>query len=217
MSDESIELPITKPKRVYTKRTKIVIDVPAIMAEPTITPLVLTIPELVKETYIEPCVETQVKTKRAYVRKSKSVEPVLELTPPPLCVKPHTTTGVLEGFPLVFDTPPTSPEVIKEKKPRTEKQLAAFEKMRSARASKQNELNDLKELEKTQRQLENEQRKLDTITEKVLSKATELKTKRVSKTRGTPSNTPFVVCGSTHGTEPESIIREQKHKPIVFM
>ena len=98
----------------------------------------------------------------------------------------------------------------KEKKPRTEKQLAAFEKMRSARASKQNELNDLKELEKTQRQLENEQRKLDTVTEKVLAKATELKTKRVSKKK-------VVVEDDGYRTEPESIIREQKHKPIVFM
>ena len=203
MSDESIELPITKPMRVYTKKTKIVIDVPAIMAEHTTAPLVLTIPELVKESYIEPCVETQVKAKRAYVRKSKSVEPVLELTPPPL-VRTET---------VVFDTPPTSPvDVIppKEKKPRTEKQLAAFEKMRSARASKQNELNDLKELERTQRQLENEQRKLDTVTEKVLAKATELKTKRVSKKK-------VVVEDDGYRTEPESIIREQKHKPIVFM
>jgi hypothetical protein len=203
MSDESIELPITKPKRVYTKRTKIVIDVPAIMAEHTTTPLVLPIPELVKESYIEPCVDTQVKTKRAYVRKSKSVEPVLELTPPAL-VRTET---------VVFDTPPTSPvDVIppKEKKPRTEKQLAAFEKMRSARASKQNELNDLKELEKTQRQLENEQRKLDNVTEKVLAKATELKTKRVSKKK-------VVIDEDGYRTEPESIIREQKHKPIVFM
>jgi hypothetical protein len=209
MSDESIELPITKPKRVYTKRTKIVIDVPAIMAEKcveshTTTPLVLPIPELVKESYIEPCVETQVKAKRAYVRKSKLGEP---------CVEPHTTQGVLEGLPLVVDTPPTSPvDVIppKEKKPRTEKQLAAFEKMRSARASKQNELNDLKELEKTQRQLENEQRKLDTVTEKVLAKATELKTKRVSKKK-------VVIDEDGYRTEPEYIIREQKHKPIVFM
>lgn len=203
MSDESIELPIIKPKRVYTKKTKIVIDVPAIMAEHTTAPLVLTIPELVKESYIEPCVETQVKAKRSYVRKSKLVEPVLELTPPPF-VRTET---------VVFDTPPTSPvDVIppKEKKPRTEKQLAAFEKMRSARASKQNELNDLKELEKTQRQLENEQRKLDTVTEKVLAKATELKTKRVSKKK-------VVVEDDGYRTEPESIIREQKHKPIVFM
>lgn len=211
MSDESIELPITKPKRVYTKRTKIVIDVPAIMAEHTPAPLVLPIPELVKESYIEPYVETQVKAKRAYVRKSKLDEPVLELTPPSLVRTetvvfntPPTTDGVLDGLPLVDVIPP------KEKKPRTEKQLAAFEKMRSARASKQNELNDLKELEKTQRQLENEQRKLDTVTEKVLAKATELKTKRVSKKK-------VVVEDDGYRTEPESIIREQKHKPIVFM
>lgn len=202
MSDESIELPITKPKRVYTKRTKIVIDVPAIMAEHTTAPLVLTIPELVKESYIEP-IQTEIKAKRAYVRKSKSVEPVLELTPPPL-VRTET---------VVFDTPPTSPianVVPLVKKPRTEKQLAAFEKMRLARSLKQNELNDLKELEKTQRQLENEQRKLDTVTEKVLAKATELKTKRVSKKK-------VVVEDDGYRTEPESIIREQKHKPIVFM
>ena len=77
--------------------------------------------------------------------------------------------------------------------------------------SKQNELNDLKELEKTQRQLENEQRKLDTVTEKVLAKATELKTKRVSKKK------VVVIDEDGYRTEPESIIREQKYKPIVFM
>ena len=182
------------------------------MAEHTTPPLVLPIPELVKESYIEPCVETQVKAKRSYVRKSKLGEPVLELTPPPLVRTetvvfdtPPTTDGVLEGLLLVDVIPP------KEKKPRTEKQLAAFEKMRSARASKQNELNDLKELEKTQRQLENEQRKLDTVTEKVLAKATELKTKRVSKKK------VVVIDEDGYRTEPESIIREQKYKPIVFM
>jgi hypothetical protein len=198
MSEESIELPITKPKRAYTKRTKIVIDVPAIMAE-HVSPTV----ELVKEPFLADL--SLMKPRRTYVRKPKeSVPPFVE--PTPICDPPT----LLRTETVVFDTPPTSPIPPKEKKPRTEKQLAAFQKMRDARASKQNELNDLKELEKTQRQLENEQRKLDTVTEKVLAKATELKTKRVSKKKAS-------VVDDGYRTEPESIIQETKHKQIIFV
>ena len=203
MSEESIELPITKPKRAYTKRTKTEPQ-PSVM--PNETPLEV-VPDI-----------SSIKPKRTYTKKIKT-EPQPNTVVPPETISYITDIHELVKEPylrektIMDDTPPTSPvDVIppKEKKPRTEKQLAAFEKMRSARASKQNELNDLKELEKTQRQLENEQRKLDTVTEKVLAKATELKTKRVSKKK-------VVIDEDGYRTEPESIIREQKYKPIVFM
>lgn len=203
MSDESIELPITKPKRTYTKRTK---TEPQPSVVPNETPLEV-VPDI-----------SSIKPKRTYTKKIKT-EPQPNTVVPPETISYITDIHELVKEPylrektIMDDTPPTSPvDVIppKEKKPRTEKQLAAFEKMRSARASKQNELNDLKELEKTQRQLENEQRKLDTVTEKVLAKATELKTKRVSKKK-------VVIDEDGYRTEPESIIREQKYKPIVFM
>jgi len=193
---ESIE----KPKRRYTKKTKIVIDVPSIMAEHVEPPV-----ELIKEPYVADLADLSLmKPKRVYVRKPKEpVPPFVE--PPPSLLRTET---------VVFDTPPTSPvaDVIspKEKKPRTEKQLAAFQKMRDARTAKQNQLNDLKELEKTQRQLETEQRKLNTVTEKVLAKATELKTKRVSKKK-------IALVDVEYQTEPEFIIREQKHKQIIFV
>lgn len=202
MSDESIELPITKPKRTYTKRTK---TEPQPSVVPNETPLEV-VPDI-----------SSIKPKRTYTKKIKT-EPQ-----PTTVVLPETISYITDIHELVKepylrektimdDTPPTSPiaESIPLKKPRTEKQLAAFEKMRSARALKQNELNDLKQLEKTQRQLETEQRKLDTVTEKVLAKATELKTKRVSKKK-------VVIEDDGYRTEPESIIREQKYKPIVFM
>ena len=207
MSEESIELPITKPKRTYTKKIKTEQQPTTVV--PTETPQEL-VPDI-----------SSIKPKRTYTKKIKT-EPQPTTVVPIETISYITEINELVKEPylrektVMDDTPPTSPRVDvippKEKKPRTEKQLAAFEKMRLARASKQNELNDLKELEKTQRQLENEQRKLDTVTEKVLAKATELKTKRVYKKK-------VVVIDDNDGyrTEPESIIREQKYKPIIFM
>jgi len=199
MSTESIE----KPKRSYVRKSKVIIDVPSLCAISTPLP--------------SPEFDAPPKLKRTYSRKPKCVSEqttndAVENTPlpipvlsrdPPICVSPQTTQDVLDGFPLDVIPP-------KEKKPRTEKQIAAFEKMRSARLSKQTELNDLKELERNQKQLQTEQTKLDKITEKVVAKATELKTKRVSKKR-------VVVVDDGYRTEPESIIRETKHKTIVFI
>ena len=193
MSTESIE----KPKRSYVRKSKVVIDVPSLCEISTPLP--------------SPKFDAPPKLKRTYSRKPK-------------CVSEQTTNDAVDNTPLPIPvlsrdppmqlSPPNSPvdDVIppKEKKPRTDKQIAAFEKMRSARLSKQTELNDLKELERSQKQLQTEQTKLDKITEKVVAKATELKTKRVSKKK-------VVVVDDGYRTEPESIIQETKLKTIVFI
>lgn len=191
---ESIE----KPKRTYVRKSKIVIDVPSLcdISTPLPSPDCVTPQTTNGDLGVSP-------KKRTYTRKPK-------------CVLPQTTNGELEGLPLLSRdppmqlSPPISPiaDIIppKEKKPRTEKQIVAFEKMRSARLSKQTELNDLKDLERSQKQLQTEQTKLDKITEKVLIKATELKTKRVSKKKVVSNN-----------EEPQLNIQETKHKNIVFI
>jgi hypothetical protein len=111
---------------------------------------------------------------------------------------------------------------LKEKKPRTEKQQEAFRKMREARLKKTEELKKLKELEKEQKLLEREQTKLNTITEKVVEKATELKQRKTRKPRSespeiesrepqyVPQINSSVVCGGTH-------IQEKTNKPYIFV
>ena len=200
---ESIE----KPKRSYVRKSKIVIDVPSLceISTPLPSPDCVTPQTTNGDLGVSP-------KKRSYIRKPKITIDSVDDTPlpipvlsrdPPICVSPQTTNRELEGFPL--DVIP-----LKEKKPRTEKQIAAFEKMRSARLSKQTELNDLKDLERSQKQLQTEQTKLDKITEKVLIKATELKTKRVSKKKVVSDNEDQVY-------EPQHNIQETKHKTIVFI
>ena len=186
---ESIE----KPKRSYVRKSKIVIDVPSLCEISTPLP--------------SPEFEAPPKLKRSYTRKPKITIDAVDDTPLPIPV-------LSRDPPILLESPPLSPiaDVIppKEKRPRTEKQLAAFEKMRSARLSKQTELNDLKDLERSQKQLQTEQTKLDKITEKVLIKATELKTKRVSKKKVVSDNEDQVY-------EPQHNIQETKHKTIVFI
>ena len=183
---ESIE----KPKRTYVRKSKIVIDVPSLCEISTPLP--------------SPEFEAPPKLKRTYTRKPKVA---VDDTPLPIPV-------LLRDPPILLESPPLSPiaDVIppKEKKPRSEKQIAAFEKMRSARLSKQTELNNLKDLERSQKQLQTEQTKLDKITEKVLIKATQLKTKRVSKKKVVSNNEEPVY-------EPQPNIQETKHKTIVFI
>lgn len=195
---ESIE----KPKRTYVRKSKIVIDVPSLCEISTPLPS----PDCVTQQTTNGDLGVSPK-KRTYTRKPKVVVDTVEDTPLPIPV-------LSRDSPILPESPPNSPiaDVIppKEKKPRTDKQIAAFEKMRSARLSKQTELNDLKELERTQKQLQTEQTKLDKITEKVVQKATELKTKRVSKKK-------VVVDDEEPVYEPQKNIQETKHKSIVFI
>jgi len=62
---------------------------------------------------------------------------------------------------------PTMPDT---KKPRTEKQIQAFNKMREARVKKQQELEDLKAFQKEQVLLEKEQAKLEKVEEQIIKK-----------------------------------------------
>lgn len=217
MSENTIELQIVKPKRVYKKKVKETLVVSpqsdadsesSVNTPPTLS---LEVPE-----------PQPIKPKRSYTRKPKVValeEVILEVPKP--CVEPHTTRS--GGEPRIrlttelIDTPPSSPKavvdaVVKEKKPRTEKQLAAFNKMREARLAKQAELNRLKDLEKEERRIDSEKVKLDKVTEQVINKATEIKKKRASRKK--------VVDEPVEDfREPQQIpiIQETKYKPILFV
>jgi len=221
---ETIELPITKPKRVYKrkpKETSVDVHVSDADSEHSVnTPpsLSLELPE---------SVGPAIKPKRSYTRKPKVValeEIVLRVPPPP----PLTRQSNIRLTTELIDTPPSSPKcvephttrlggepqaepVIKEKKPRTEKQLAAFNKMREARLAKQAELTKLKELEKEERRIDSEKSKLDKVTEQVLTKATQLKKKRASRKKVDEPTEDF--------REPPQIpiIQEKTIRPILFV
>jgi len=236
MSDNTIELLPIKPKRVYKRKPKEV--VPECVAPHTtrlggephsdsessttsLTPILsLEVPE------------TQPKPKRSYSRKPKCVAPVVE----PLVDPPTQTKSNIRLTTELIDTPPSSPKCVephttrlggepqvKEKKQRTEKQIAAFNKMRDARLAKQEELNRLKELEKEEKRISSEKSKLDKVTEQVINKATEIKKKRASRKKEVVDE-----CVEPHttrlGGEPQfrepqqiSIIKETKYKPILFV
>jgi DNA gyrase/topoisomerase IV subunit A len=113
----------------------------------------------------------------------------------------------------LIDTPPSSPEPrvsSRTKKPRTEKQVEAFNKMREARLKKTEELKHLKEIEKHQRQLEKEEKKLETLNDKIVEKATAIKQRKSRK---------HVAESFDVLPEPQYIpqIQETKHKAILFV
>jgi hypothetical protein len=189
---ESIQAP---KKRTYTRKPKVVAlsDVLSSDSEKSTTStdseLSLTPPEPVPQ-----------KPKRQYKKKVtiEPVEPVDEIPPPPILER---QTNNIEESP---------PELVKEKKPRSDKQKEAFEKMRLARIAKQEELKKLKEVEREQKLLEKEQTKLNNITEKVVEKATAIKQRKSKKTTETFDDLP---------QEPQyqPIIQETKPKQIVFV
>jgi hypothetical protein len=204
------EIEAPKVKRTYTRKPKVVVDeipqpVEAVSDSDSSTSstLSLTPPEKLQ------------KPKRKYTRKAK-------------CVMPHTTQGVLGGSPngevpveTIAPPPdakhnyvepivvpePVVEEPVKVKRERTDKQKAAFEKMRLARVAKQAELNKLKDLEKQEKLLDKEKNKLDTITEKILEKTTAIK-QRKSRSKSQPEVIP----------EPQQvpIIQETRYRNIVF-
>ena len=198
---ETIEAP--KIKRTYTRKPKPVVDEIPTAQSPvsdssTSTELSLTPPEQVPQ-----------KPKRNYKKKVAVAEPVLEVAPPP--EKP--TNRIRETTELI-DTPPSSPvpetTSVKEKKPRTEKQIAAFNRMRDARLAKQAELTKLRDLERQEKKIDSEKRKLDAVTERVVEKATEIKKKRQSRKKPVDE----------YEDQPEPrmvpIIQETKYRNIVF-
>lgn len=202
---ETIEAP--KIKRTYTRKPKPVVDEIPTAQSPvsdssTSTELSLTLPEQVPQ-----------KPKRNYKKKVAVAEPVLEVAPPPELVRQSNEPRIRQTTELI-DTPPSSPvpetTSVKEKKPRTERQIAAFNRMRDARLAKQAELTKLKELEKEEKRIDSEKRKLDAVTERVVEKATEIKKKRQSRKKvEVPDSPPY---------EPQMvpIIQETKYRNIVF-
>ena len=202
---ETIEAP--KVKRTYTRKPKAVVDEIPTTQSPvsdssTSTELSLTPPEQVPQ-----------KPKRNYKKKVAVAEPVLEVVPPPELVRQSNEPRIRQTTELI-DTPPSSPvpetTSVKEKKPRSERQIAAFNRMREARLKKQSELNHLKELEKEEKRIDSEKKKLDAVTERVVEKATEIKKKRQSRKKVEVPDSPPM--------EPQytPLIQETKYRNIVF-
>ena len=199
---ESIEAP---KKRTYTRKPKVV------ELSESVTPLTTRlggepqsdsdVSTTSTDSGLTPPPEVPQKPKRQY-KKKLNIEPIEtqeELISPP--VLERQTNAITEE---------SSPQPVKEKKPRTEKQQEAFRKMREARIAKQEELKKLKELEKEQKLLEKEQTKLNTITEKVVEKAASIKQRKTKKTTEKFDDLP---------QEPQyqNIIQEQKPKQILFV
>ena len=202
---ETIEAP--KIKRTYTRKPKPVVDEIPTAQSPvsdssTSTELSLTPPEQVPQ-----------KPKRNYKKKVAVAEPVLEVAPPPELVRQTNEPRIRQTTELI-DTPPSSPvpetTSLKEKKPRTEKQIAAFNRMREARLAKQAELTKLRDLERQEKKIDSEKRKLDAVTERVVEKATEIKKKRQSRKKVEVPDSPPM--------EPQytPLIQETKYRNIVF-
>lgn len=173
---ETIEAP--KPKRTYTRKPKVVESIIDSVSEPIIEPA------------SEPIVD---KPKRKYTRKPKSsveegiVSPVEEIATPPELVRQT-------------NEPVSAPE----KKPRTEKQIAAFNRMRQARIDKQAELESLREFAKEKERFDKESLRVEKLEEKIV-----LKAKR--KPRSKKAVDEYV-------EEPEHIIKQAStHKPIMFV
>jgi hypothetical protein len=157
--------------------------------------------------------------KRKYTRKPKVVvqEPPVEIPVEPIeehveeHVKPKRTYTRRPKPELIYEPvyehvsePEPEPEPVKEKKPRTEKQIAAFNRMREARIKKQQELEDLKAFQKEKDLLEKEQAKIHKLEDKIVKN-------RVPKT----SKKTQVY----NENEPEHIINHKVStiKPILFV
>jgi len=150
----------------------------------------------------EPIVE--IKPKRKYVRKPKPVGD--GFTPAKATeIVPEVVQPVVREPEPIAPEPEPVPEVASTKKPRTEKQIQAFNKMREARLKKQSELEHLKEVAKQQVLLEKEQIKLEKVEDKIL------KVKATRKPRAKkPKEDAYV-------SEPEPIIQVSTLKPILFV
>lgn len=161
MSDNEIELP--KPKRTYRKKSATPIEQLV-----TVPPVDILIDNPV-------AVEPVVKPRRKYTRKS--VAPVVDATES-LSEDEHQTVVELlaslnipstPSTPVVEEPMPSTPSS-SDKKPRTEKQIAAFEKMRLARIAKSEELKHLKELEKERQLLDKESAKVAKMETKIVKR-----------------------------------------------
>lgn len=125
---------------------------------------------------VEPVESVEIiKPKRQYNRKPRSLErshsvsdKVYEQSNSTVDLTPEPTP---EPIPEPIPEPTPEPQVeVKEKKARTEKQIAAFNRMREARLKKSKELEDLKAFQKEKELLEKEQAKIQKIEEKIVKK-----------------------------------------------
>ena len=199
MSEESIQAP---KKRTYTRKPKPVVEPLSSDSEQsttsTVSDLSLTPPEQVPQ-----------KPERNYKKKVTVIEPV-EIPSPP--VLERQTNNIREDTELIDSEPETEPvKPVKEKKPRTEKQKEAFEKMRQARLAKTEELKRLRDIEREQKKLEKEEIKLENLNDKILEKAASIKQKKTRKTSAKEfDDLP---------KEPQYVqqIPEKKHREILFV
>jgi len=159
MSDNEIELP--KPKRTYRKKS--------------VTPIEPSIPMPSVDVLTDNPVA--VKPKRVYRRKSA---PVVSDPTESLSEDEHDTVAQLLASLNIPDSLPSTPVVEEpelsipstpsDKKPRSDKQIASFEKMRLARIAKSEELKHLKELEKERKLLDKESAKVSKMETKIVKR-----------------------------------------------
>lgn len=157
MSDNEIELP--KPKRTYRKKSAAPIEQP--------------VPSDNLDVLIDNPVA--IKPKRVYRRKSA---PVVSDPTESLSEDEHDTVAQLlaslnipEPLPSTSSDEEPMPSTPSNKKPpRSDKQIASFEKMRLARIAKSNELKHLKELEKERQLLDKESAKVAKMETKIVKR-----------------------------------------------
>jgi hypothetical protein len=162
MSDNEIELP--KPKRTYRKKSAVPIEQP-IPSDSV---------DILSDNPV--AVEPVVKPRRKYTRKT--VAPVVDPNES-LSEDEHDTVAQLlaslnipeplPSTPVAHEPEPSTPSS-SDKKPRSEKQIAAFEKMRLARIAKSEELKHLKELEKERKLLDKESEKVSKMETKIVKR-----------------------------------------------
>ena len=176
--------PVAKPKRKYVRKPKVVVEPVTRMAttEPVVDPFV-------PEPVVEPVVESPT--------GSCGSQPVVEPAP----------TILPESAPTILPEP-----VVAIKKPRSDKQIAAFNKMRESRLKKTAELENLKEVAKHQAQLEKEQIAIEKLEAKIIKK----KAARVPRAKSPPSDANQVVSNQVVSNQ---VVSNQvpTPKPILFL
>jgi hypothetical protein len=194
---ETESQPILKIKRVYKKKTtntpveEIFNDVPS-----GYVPDVVELPRGSSSDG-----QSIEKPKRKYTRKIKET-PIVASEPKPE-PKPEPSPTI-PSPPETSSSEDETPSPIKEKKPRTDKQILAFNKMREARSKKQQELQHLKEISKQQVLLDKEQAKLEKVEEKIIKQ----KAQRKPRAKKEPE---------LEYNDPPQHIQVTNLKPLVFV
>lgn len=198
---------IQKPKRVYKKKVvEKVVEVPEFVIEPVVEPIVEPIVET-KPTSDKVGLGSETRKRKYTPRKPKTVEPTPEPTPEPIPAPSPETSSPPRGR-TSDDSDEDAHSPVKEKRPRTEKQIAAFNKMREARIKKQAELEHLKEVAKHQTLIDKEQKKLEKVEDQIIKKKAARKP-RVKKEVVDEYLEQYI-------SEPESF-KVPTLKPILFM